>query len=129
MNIVVLDSIYLPDDMEFPLLTSERYRWSQYRQLTGADIVDRCWRADIVVTFATPLGADMIEGMPRLRMIAVAGADTGLIDLDAARARDIAVCNTPGLDHRVRGQLAALCQAAVDNIDAFIQGGQRNRVA
>lgn len=29
MNIVVLDSMHLPDDTEFPPLQSERYRWSQ----------------------------------------------------------------------------------------------------
>jgi D-3-phosphoglycerate dehydrogenase len=39
---------------------------------------------------------EVLRQLPRLRMIAVCGIGTDAIDLEAARARGVAVCNLPG---------------------------------
>lgn len=52
--------------------------------------------ADALVVRSSPVTAELMELAPRLRVIGRHGAGTDTIDLDAARARGIAVVNTPG---------------------------------
>jgi glyoxylate reductase len=69
------------------------------RPLTRDGLAAAMARADVLAP-AVPdrIDAALIEGAgPRLRLIANFGAGTDNIDLDAARARGIAVTNTPGV--------------------------------
>jgi D-3-phosphoglycerate dehydrogenase len=53
-------------------------------------------RAEILVTQLAPVSAAMLERLPALRMIAVSRGGPVNIDMAAARARGVLVCNTPG---------------------------------
>ena len=46
----------------------------------------------------TPMGADLIERLPKLKLIVTVGMWNASIDFDAAKARSILVCGTPGGD-------------------------------
>ena len=51
----------------------------------------------IVSTVTTPVRAHLIEALPNLEIIAQSGVGTDNIDLNIARARNIAVTNTPDI--------------------------------
>src|ERR1700744_217666 len=67
--------------------------------------------------------ADMIAAAPRLRLIQKIGVGVNTIDLDAARARGIPVCNLPGTNARSVAELAlGLMLSVLRRIPAFDRG-------
>ncbi|MCD7058686.1 D-2-hydroxyacid dehydrogenase [Pelagibacterium xiamenense] len=67
-----------------------------YDRTAPNDIATRIVDADIVITNKVPLRADVLEKAQGLKLIAVSATGTDIIDLDAARARGIAVANIRG---------------------------------
>ena len=64
--------------------------------------------------------ADMIAAAPRLRLIQKIGVGVNTIDLDAAKARGMAVCNLPGTNARAVAELTlALMLAALRRLPRF----------
>jgi phosphoglycerate dehydrogenase-like enzyme len=57
--------------------------------------------------------AEMIAAAPRLRLIQKIGVGVNTIDLDAAKAHDIAVCNLPGTNARAVAELTLALMLAV----------------
>jgi phosphoglycerate dehydrogenase-like enzyme len=57
--------------------------------------------------------AEMIAAAPRLRLIQKIGVGVNTIDLDAAKARGIAVCNLPGTNARAVAELTLALMLAV----------------
>lgn len=82
-------------------------------------LADLLPRADAWIAGTGPVTAAHLDRAPRLRIVARYGVGVEAVDLDAARARGIAVSNTPGAnsdavaDHAVGLMLAALRQIAV----------------
>jgi phosphoglycerate dehydrogenase-like enzyme len=67
--------------------------------------------------------AEMIAAAPRLRLIQKIGVGVNTIDLEAARARGIAVCNLPGTNARAVAELTlALMLAVLRRIPRFDAG-------
>lgn len=58
-------------------------------------IVERCRDAEVVLTNKVPIRKETIERLPGLRYIGVTATGYDIIDLEAARARDIVVTNVP----------------------------------
>jgi len=70
--------------------------------------------------------AEMIAAAPRLRLIQKIGVGVNTIDLDAAKARDIAVCNLPGTNARAVAELTlALMLAVLRRVPRFDAGMRR----
>jgi phosphoglycerate dehydrogenase-like enzyme len=80
----------LDDQRFYRLLPKTEVLWHVLRPLTAADIA----RA------------------PELRLIQKIGVGVNTIDLDAARARDIAVCNMPGANSRAVAEMTILLMLA-----------------
>jgi glycerate dehydrogenase len=59
-------------------------------------IITRAADADILLTNKTPLSAETLARLPKLRMISVLATGYNVVDVAAARARGIPVCNVPG---------------------------------
>lgn len=59
-----------------------------------------------------PLSAADIARAPKLRLIQKIGIGVNTIDLEAARARDIAVCNMPGTNSRAVAEMTILLMLA-----------------
>ena len=57
--------------------------------------------------------AEMIAAAPKLRLIQKIGVGVNTIDLDAARARGIPVCNLPGTNSRAVAELTLALMLAV----------------
>ncbi len=62
---------------------------------TEADLIDLCRDADAVITQFARVGAGVIAAMTRARVIVRYGIGVDNVDLEAARARNIPVCNIP----------------------------------
>lgn len=59
-------------------------------------IQQRAEGAEVVLTNKTQLTAETIAALPDLKLISVLATGVNVVDLDAARAQGITVCNVPG---------------------------------
>ena len=67
-----------------------------YDDSTNAELIERIQGARVVVTKELPVGADLLSQFPEsVKLIVEAGTGYNNIDLDAARAKGITVCNIP----------------------------------
>ena len=67
-----------------------------YDDSTNEEVIERIQGARVVVTKELPVGADLLSQFPdSVKLIVEAGTGYNNIDLDAARAKGITVCNTP----------------------------------
>ncbi|HWB24760.1 MAG TPA: D-2-hydroxyacid dehydrogenase [Chitinophagaceae bacterium] len=58
-------------------------------------VVERCVDADIILNNKTPITAQMIAGLPRLKLISMLATGYNMIDTAAAKDKGIIVCNVP----------------------------------
>ena len=96
MKIVILDGQALnPGDLS----------WDGVRQFGQVDIYDRTESeqeairrigdAEILLTNKTPVTENILAACPGIRMIGVLATGYNVVDCDAAKARNIPVCNVP----------------------------------
>ncbi len=94
-------------------------------------VVDRARGADLVFTNKTPLDAAALAALPGLRGICVLATGVNVVDVAAARALGIPVCNVPAYSTRFVAQhtialLLELCNA-VGLHDAAVHAGEWSR--
>src|SRR5437870_11971301 len=95
MQIVVLDGYTLnPGDNPWDEL-ARLGTLIVHDRTAAADIVPRAHDAEIVLTNKTPLLADTLAQLPKLRFISVLATGHNIVDTAAARARAIPVSNVP----------------------------------
>lgn len=128
MNIVVVDSGRLAGEADFPEIDLQKYGWIQFPEIEPELLTEKCWRSDIIITVSTPITREVIDEAFKLKLIAVAGDDYEHVDMEAAQARGIQVCHTPGLAASDVTCTEQICAEVISNINAFIHGGEINRV-
>lgn len=80
---------------------------TRYDTSTENEILDRVQDQNIVVTKELPLGADLISKFPStVELICEAGTGYNNIDMEAAKKKNITVCNVPGYSTDAVAQLA-----------------------
>ncbi|MFM8378187.1 MAG: D-2-hydroxyacid dehydrogenase [Planctomycetia bacterium] len=95
MNIVILDGFTTnPGDLSWRPLESLG-TVVVHDRTADADIVARARDAEIVLTNKTPLSGGVIASLPRLRCICVLATGYNIVDVAAAKALGITVCNVP----------------------------------
>lgn len=95
MKIVVLDGYTLnPGDNPWDGV-SALGELTVHDRTDGADIVERAKDADIVLTNKTPMTAETIAALPNLKFISVLATGYNVVDIKAARERNIPVSNIP----------------------------------
>jgi glycerate dehydrogenase len=95
MRIVVLDGYTLnPGDNPWSPLESLG-EFTVYDRTSGDEFSERCAGAEVIITNKVVLSADRINELPQLKMIAVTATGYNVVDIEAARARGIPVCNVP----------------------------------
>ncbi len=100
MRIVVLDGFTMnPGDLEWRAL-GELGELVVYERTPVELVVPRAAGAAIALTNKTPLDAAAIAALPSLRFIGVLATGYNVVDLAAARARDIPVSNVPAYSTR-----------------------------
>ena len=95
MNIVITDGYTLnPGDLSWKEIESLG-EVSYFDRSSPADISTRCRNAEIIITNKTHINRDIIFNSSKLKMIAVTATGYNIIDIAAAKERNVVVCNVP----------------------------------
>ncbi len=95
MNIVILDG-YTLNPGDNPWTALERLgKLTVYDRTPAAQILERAKDAEILLTNKTPLNAETLAQLPKLKFIAVLATGYNVVDVAAAAKRGIPVCNVP----------------------------------
>lgn len=82
-------------------------KYTQYDDSTSDELLKRIKDQHIVITKEIPVGKDLINQFPSsVELICEAGTGYNNIDIAAARAKNIPVCNVPGYSSEAVAQLA-----------------------
>jgi len=95
MKIVVLDGYCVnPGDLSWDPL--RRFGEVEvYDRTAPQQVLERAEEAEIALTSKTPISADMLAALPRLRYIGVLGTGYNVVDVEAAARQGIVVTNIP----------------------------------
>ncbi len=133
-KIVVLDGYTLnPGDISWAGLEALGEVTVYDRTPVGdeAEIIARIGDAEAVYTNKTPLSATTIAACPNLKFIGVLATGYNVVDVGAARAKDIPVCNVPTYGTDAVGQFAIamlleICHHVAHHSDAVHEGRWEN---
>ncbi|NBS32328.1 MAG: D-2-hydroxyacid dehydrogenase [Planctomycetia bacterium] len=96
MKIVILDALTTnPGDCSWESVAAQG-NLTVFDRTSSAEILARADEAEIVLTNKTPLTAETLAELPAVRLISVLATGVNVIDLEAAKAGGITVCNVPG---------------------------------
>ena len=110
MKIVVLDGYTLnPGDLSWRNLEALG-DVVVHEHSTAAQVVERARDAEVVLTNKTPIPRQTLTQLPLAQYIGVLATGYNIVDVDAARERDIPVCNVP-----IYGT-ASVAQAAIAHV-------------
>ncbi len=114
---VILDGYTLnPGDLDWSplekLANFEMYDRTTYSLAEADLIVERAKDAEIILTNKTPLNEKIIDQLPKLEYIGVLATGYNVVDVEAARKRDIVVTNIPdyGTDTVAQAAFALLLE-------------------
>lgn len=95
MKIVVLDGFTLnPGDNPWTAVESLG-QVTVYDRTPADQIIERAAGADVILTNKTPLTAETLAKLPNLKFISVLATGYNVVDVQAARQRNISVSNVP----------------------------------
>ena len=95
LNAVFLDSATL-DDLDFSALQACFDTLTLHSASTPEQVVERLRGAQVAISNKVPLTEPVLAACPDLRLVLVSATGTNNVDLAAARARGITVCNCQG---------------------------------
>ena len=95
MKICVLDKSSMGEDTPF----DEIYKFGEvviYDSTSANETADRVSDTDVIITNKVKITADVINSAKALKLVCVFATGFDNIDIAAAKARGVAVCNVPG---------------------------------
>ncbi len=96
MQIVVTDGYTLnPGDISWEKIESFG-ELSVYERTPANLIIKRCKEADILLTNKVPFSKETLMQLPKLKLISVLATGYNIVDVQAAKEKNITVCNVPG---------------------------------
>lgn len=95
MNIVFLDSTAIPKHIPIPR-PSFAHQWTEYEHTSAEQTVERAKDADIIITSKVILNREILQQLPKLKLVAITATGTNNVDLMAAKELGIAVKNVTG---------------------------------
>lgn len=95
MNIVFLDSTAIPKHIPIPR-PSFSHQWTEYEHTSAEQTVERAKDADIIITSKVILNREVLQQLPKLKLVAITATGTNNVDLVAAKELGIAVKNVTG---------------------------------
>jgi phosphoglycerate dehydrogenase-like enzyme len=95
MRIVVLDDIGMGAEDLRRLEAQGHVRVFSAAPSDDAEVIERIRGADVVISGWTKIGRDVLQAAPDLRLVSLWATGLDNIDLAAAHAGNVAVCNVP----------------------------------
>ena len=95
MNIVFLDSTAIPKHIPISR-PSFPHNWVEYEYTSAEQTIERAKDADIIITSKVILSREVLQQLPKLKLIALTATGTNNVDLDAAKELGVAVKNVTG---------------------------------
>ena len=83
-------------DLDFAGLSSALPAWKYHDTTPTKQVAQRIAQAEVVVSNKAYVGADALESAAKLKLICIIATGTNNVDLNAAKAQGIAVCNVTG---------------------------------
>jgi len=97
MKGVILDVDSLgPSDVDLGSITGLPIEWTIYDTSQPEEVVDRIADAEIVLTNKAPIGEAELSAATGLKYIGVLATGANVVDLNAAKAKDVVVTNVVG---------------------------------
>ncbi|MEX0448328.1 D-2-hydroxyacid dehydrogenase [Spiribacter sp. 221] len=114
-------------DLDFRALDSLCPGWASYDRTPADRCAERIDGAEVVITNKVVIDAPMIDACPSLGLINVVATGVDNIDVEAARAHGVLVCNcraygTEAVSQHAIGMMLALCTRLVDYVEAVRRG-------
>ncbi|HTO20319.1 MAG TPA: 2-hydroxyacid dehydrogenase [Pseudomonas sp.] len=95
LTAVFLDSATL-DDLDFSALHASFDRLTLHSASAPGQVIERLHGAQVAISNKVPLTEQVLAACPELRLVLISATGTNNVDLAAARARGITVCNCQG---------------------------------
>ncbi|PIE40698.1 MAG: glycerate dehydrogenase [Gammaproteobacteria bacterium] len=93
MKAVFLDALSMGNDLDLATLEQSVEQICCYDHSSPQQVVERIGNADVVIVNKVVIDDNIMAQCPNLKLIAVTATGTNNIDLDAAKTRNIRVCN------------------------------------
>lgn len=124
-QVVFLDAATMADTDLKPLQLAEVH-FTLYPQTSAEQLLNHASGAQVLITNKVPLDAKAIAALPELRCILVAATGVNMVDLAAAKAAGIVVCNAQGYaGTAVPQQVFALLLQLTNHIQSYHQAVQQ----
>lgn len=105
MKLVILDGYASnPNDLSWEAL-AEFGELTVYDRTPPELVIPRISDAEIVLLNKTPIGAEVFAACPKLRLISVLATGYNIIDLTAAAAHGVTICNVPNYSTHAVAQM------------------------
>ena len=99
-----------------------------YDRTEESEVITRSIDADVLIVNKTPLRADTLSDLPKLKLICVAGTGFDKVDAQAARQFGITVCNCANYStHSVAQMALSLLLEATDRVGYYTQENKDGR--
>ena len=95
MNIVFLDSTAIPKHIPIPR-PSFPHNWVEYEYTSAEQTIERAKDADIIITSKVILSREVLQQLPKLKLIAITATGINNVNLDAAKELGVTVKNVTG---------------------------------
>ena len=106
MNIAFLDiSTLAPDDLDLGPLENLG-TLTTFATTSPEETVSRCQDAEVIITNKVLITAEVFSSCPKLKLILVSATGVNCVDLDAAKAKGVPVCNVAGYSSQCVAQHA-----------------------
>ena len=119
MKIIVTDGYAInPGDLDWKPL-EQLGELVVYDRSPVSTLVERCKDADIILSNKTEIRKNVIVALPNLKMIGVLATGYNVIDVNAAKERNVIVCNVPSYGTQsVAQHTFALILALTNHVEA-----------
>lgn len=118
-NAVILDADSLgPDDLNLRPLLDQVEHWQIHGGTQDHERIERCQGAHLIVSNKVIIDAELLDACPELKLVLIAATGSNNVDLNAAAARNVQVCNVAGYG---TASVAQHCWAMILNLATQLQ--------
>jgi D-3-phosphoglycerate dehydrogenase len=95
MKVLVTDAEYTSLDIEAGILAAAGHELIVASCTTPEEVIEAARGVDALLVQYAPVTADVFQALPQLRIVSRYGVGVDGVDIDAAQARGVWVCNVP----------------------------------